>query len=292
MDIRAELKNLMEAKNYTTAFVAQATGISKSTISLWINDNYNGANTKIADKINNFVQREKERTGNNDLPFVDISTVKYISEIGRLCHTQGKIGVCVGRAGLGKTVAVKRYAKEFMDSILIESDSGYTAKSLLKEIHRRLGLSGKGSVYDLMDEVIRKLNQSGRLLIIDEAENLPYRALEIARRIHDKTGVGVLLVGRGVLLENLKGYNNQYDQLYSRVKYTKIIDGILIQDVIKILEASGQDSELASTYLKYSEGNTRLLEHLISHSINIAKINGKDKVDIAVIRETSKMLMK
>ena len=28
MDIRAELKNLMEAKNYTTAFVAQATGIN------------------------------------------------------------------------------------------------------------------------------------------------------------------------------------------------------------------------------------------------------------------------
>ena len=134
MDIRTELKNLMETKNYTTAFVAQATGISKSTISLWINDNYNGANTKIADKINNFVQREKERTGNNDLPFVDISTVKYISEIGRLCHTQGKIGVCVGKAGLGKTVAVKKYTKEFMDSILIESDSGYTAKSLLKEI--------------------------------------------------------------------------------------------------------------------------------------------------------------
>lgn len=36
MDIRTELKNLMETKNYTTAFVAQATGISKSTISLWI----------------------------------------------------------------------------------------------------------------------------------------------------------------------------------------------------------------------------------------------------------------
>ena len=256
MDIRAELKNLMEAKNYTTAFVAQATGISKSTISLWINDNYNGANTKIADKINNFVQREKERTGNNDLPFVDISTVKYISEIGRLCHTQGKIGVCVGKAGLGKTVAVKKYTKEFMDSILIESDSGYTAKSLLKEIHRRLGLSGKGSVYDLMDEVIRKLNQSGRLLIIDEAENLPYRALEITRRIHDKTGIGILLVGRGILLENLKGYNNQYDQLYSRVKFTKVIDKILIQDVIKIF-----------------------------------KFNGKAEVDDVVIKQTSKLLM-
>lgn len=291
MDIRAELKDLMEHRNYSTAFVATATGLAKSTISMWINGNYNGKNDKITDTINNFIQRERERNIENDLPFVDISIVKYVSEIGRLCHTQGKIGVCVGRAGLGKTVAVKKYTKEFLDSILIESDSGYTAKSLLKEIHRRLGLSGKGSVYDLMGEVVRKLNQSGRLLIIDEAENLPYRALEITRRIHDKTGVGVLLIGRSILLENLKGYNNQYDQLYSRVKYTKIIDGLLIQDVMKILESIGQNPKLAQTYLLYSDGNTRRLEHLISHSISVAKFNGKAEVDDAVIKQTSKLLM-
>ena len=206
MDIRAELRDLMEKNSYSTAYISTATGLAKSTISMWLNGTYNGKNDKVTDAINNFIQRERERAVENDLPFVNISIVKYISEIARLCHTQGKIGVCVGRAGLGKTVAVKKYTQEFLDSILIESDSGYTAKSLLKEIHRRLGLSGKGSVYDLMGEVVRKLNQSGRLLIIDEAENLPYRALEITRRIHDKTGVGVLLIGRGILLENLKGY--------------------------------------------------------------------------------------
>lgn len=291
MDIRAELRELMDSHNYSTAFVANATGLTKSTISMWLNGNYNGKNDKITDAMNNFIQREKERSVENDLPFVDISIVKYVSEIGRLCHTQGKIGVCVGRAGLGKTVAVKKYTKDFQDSILIESDSGYTAKSLLKEIHRRLGLSGKGSVYDLMDEVVRKLNQSGRLLIVDEAENLPYRALEITRRIHDKTGVGVLLIGRSILLENLKGYNNQYDQLYSRVKYTKIIDRLLIQDVIKILESIGQDTKLAETYLLYSDGNTRRLEHLISHSISVAKFNRKAMVDETVIKQTSKLLM-
>nr|DAX72901.1 MAG TPA: putative ATPase [Caudoviricetes sp.] len=291
MDIRAELRDLMEKNSYSTAYISTATGLAKSTISMWLNGTYNGKNDKVTDAINNFIQRERERAVENDLPFVNISIVKYISEIARLCHTQGKIGVCVGRAGLGKTVAVKKYTQEFLDSILIESDSGYTAKSLLKEIHRRLGLSGKGSVYDLMSEVVRKLNQSGRLLIIDEAENLPYRALEITRRIHDKTGVGVLLIGRGILLENLKGYNNQYDQLYSRVKYTKIIDSLLLQDVIKILETIEQNTELAETYLQYSGGNTRRLEHLISHSISIAKFNGKAEVDNAVIKQTSKLLM-
>ena len=288
MDIRAELRDFMEANNLTTTYVATATGLAKSTISMWMKGNYNVKSDKITDTINNFIQREKERSLQHDLPVVEISMIKYISEIARLCHTQGRIG---GIAGLGKTVAVKRYAKEFMDAILIESDSGYTAKSLLKEIHRRLGLSGKGSVYDLMGETVRKLNQSGRLLIIDEAENLPYRALEITRRIHDKTGVGVLLIGRNILLENLRGYNNQYDQLYSRVQYTKIIDRLLLADVVKILESINQNPKLAETYLLYSNGNTRRLEHLISHSISVAKMNGKAEVDDAVIKQTSKLLM-
>lgn len=291
MDIRTQLKDYMESTGASFAIISNRTGIAKSTINMWLKSTYKGDNAKIADIILNFLQREKESTANDELPFCDISIVKYISEIARLCHTKGKIGVCAGVAGLGKTVAVKKYVKEYMDSILIESDSGYTAKSLLKEIHKRLGLSGKGSVYDLMGEVVSKLNQSGRLLIVDEAENLPYRALEITRRIHDKTGVGVLLVGRNILFENLRGYNNQYDQLYSRVKYHKSLDKILIQDVIKILESIGQNTDLAQTYLLYSNGNTRRLEHLITHSISIARFNGKAQVDDTVIKHTSKMLM-
>ena len=291
MDIKTELRELMDTLKISMTYVSTGTGIAKSTISMWLNDNYNGNVDKIADKINNFIRREKERAINVELPITDISISKYISEIGRLCHTKGKIGVCAGRAGLGKTIAVKEYTKSFLDTILIESDSGYTAKSLLLEIHKRLGLSGKGCAYDLMNEVVNKLHNSGRLLIIDEAENLPYRALEITRRIHDKTGVGVLLVGRNILFENLRGYNNQYDQLYSRVKYHKLLDKLLLQDVIKILESAGQNTELAETYLLYSDGNTRRLEHLISHSISIAKINGKAEVDSAVIKHTSKLLM-
>ena len=291
MDIKTQLRELMQRNNYSIAHISTATGIAKSTISMWMNGNYNGKIDKITDKINNFIQREKERTDNEELPIADISILKYIFEIGRLCHTKGKIGVCAGKAGLGKTVAVKEYTKQYLDSILIESDSGYTAKSLLLEIHKRLGLSGKGSVYDLMGEVVNKLNNSGRLLIIDEAENLPYRALEITRRIHDKTGVGVLLVGRHILFENLRGFNNQYDQLYSRVKYHKFLDKLLIQDVIKILELTGQNPALAETYLMYSDGNTRKLEHLITHSISIARFIGKAEVDGAVIKKTSKLLM-
>ena len=40
MDIRAELKNMMEEKGLTIVFVATAIGVAKSTISMWINGTY------------------------------------------------------------------------------------------------------------------------------------------------------------------------------------------------------------------------------------------------------------
>ena len=55
----------------------------------------------------------------------------------------------------------------------------------------------------------------------------------------------------------------------------------------KILESAKQDPELAEVFLQYSAGNTRRLEHLISHSISVAKFNGKTQVDSAVIKQTS-----
>lgn len=70
-----------------------------------------------------------------------------------------------------------------------------------------------------------------------------------------------------------------------------MLDKLPLQDVIKILESVGQNPDLAETYLYFSGGNTRKLEHLISHSISVAKRNGKAEVDNAVIRKTSELLM-
>ncbi|CRL44634.1 hypothetical protein SGGMMB4_01839 [Sodalis glossinidius str. 'morsitans'] len=53
------------------------------------------------------------------------------------------------------------------------------------------------------------------LVLVDEAELLPYRALEVLRRIHDSFGVAIVLAGMPRLLLNLKGSRGEYAQLYS-----------------------------------------------------------------------------
>ena len=288
---KAELKELMNSYDLTNSYVAKATGLSPATVSRWINNSYNADDKNVIEKINNFIKREKARYNNWTLPIKDISILQFVTEVARLCHTRGRIGVCVGAAGLGKTVAAKLYVEKYMDAILIESNYSYTARSILLELHDKLGLSCKGSAYSLMKEVIDKLKDSGRLIIVDEAENLRREALEITRAIHDKTNVGLLLIGREVLLQNLRGRQNQYDQLYSRVMYKKYLDGLVLNDVKDIIAGAGQKPELALTYLGACRGNTRRLEHLICNSISIAELNGCAEVDETIVKETSKMLM-
>ena len=287
MDLKEKFINLLKKKNYSYADVVQATELTKTDISRWLNHDYTGKDNRIIDVVNNFIEREEARVVEEEIPYIETSTVKYVHEISRVCHTSGKIGVCTGQPGLGKTYAIKKYTDKYLDSILIESDSSYSAKALLLDIHKRLNLSGTGTTYKLKCEVLNKLYNSGRFLIIDEADKLKYSALEMARRIHDKTGIGILLIGASELYLHM----TEYKQLYSRVKYYKSLNKLSIQDVMKVLEAMHIDLSLASTYLKYSDGNMRTLSNLISHSLFIARINKKDRIDELVIEKSSLLLM-
>jgi DNA transposition AAA+ family ATPase len=290
MDLKEELRNLMRERKYSFQAVGRATSLSPTTLNLWLNDNYTGNTDKIADVVNNFIQREKERVYKRTIPFVETSIAKHIFEIARMCHINGEIGVCYGRAGLGKTIAAKEYTKHYLDSILIETDPGFNTKTLLIEFHKRLGLSLKGNIYKMTDEVIQKLRGSGRLIIVDEAENLPYKALELIRRIHDKTEIGILLIGMPALVENLRGEKEQYEQLYSRVGVSKKLGSLKIQDIEIILESISQDKKLSESYLEHSRGNTRVLSKLIMRSPRVAAIN-QTAICPEIIEETSKMLI-
>ncbi|WP_332832834.1 hypothetical protein [Escherichia coli] len=52
-----------------------------------------------------------------------------------------------------------------------------TARALLGELCRQLGVKVRGSIHELIEVCVRELRDSGRLLMVDEAELLPYRAL-------------------------------------------------------------------------------------------------------------------
>lgn len=272
--LQERFKKMLEQKQCTISSAARSTDLSAATIHLWLNEKYKGNVEKISKAVEQFIEREELRANNIDIPFVETSVAQDVYEIANTCHIENEIGVCCGYAGLGKTYAVKMYALEHTDVILIEADFGYTPKVLFSEIHKELGFEGTGALHNMVVDIVDKLKNSGRLIIVDEAENLPYRALELLRRIYDKAKVGILLVGMPKLLKNLKGDKGQYTQLYSRVGVLAELKPIVDNDILNI--ASKITPNSVSIYSKLSAfrgGNTRVLTKLLVRASRIATLN-------------------
>lgn len=291
--LQQELRELMEEQGFNMSGVSRATGISNTALSQWASNSYPGNVARIEEAVRSFIGRQRERTRlpKRVIGFVETSVAQRVFEVARICHLDGEIGVAYGAAGLGKTEAIKQYTGQNPDVILIEADLGHTAKILFSELHRKLGMDGLGTVHAMFEDVVEKLKGSGRLIIVDEAEHLPYRALELLRRVYDKAGVGVLLVGMPRLISNLRGKRGEYAQLYSRVGIAGKLETLRGEDTEAIVKAALPGSNgVWKTFHEACCGNTRVLSKLLASSLRIADLNGQ-AVNAEIVRETAKMLI-
>lgn len=240
MSVHAELNDLMTRKGYSQTQVARAIGKSAATINQYLQGKYAGDVPAIDALARSFINREAEKEKSQKITarFVPTVTSRKGMEVIRYAHLDGDLNVIFGAAGLGKTMILREYAAQHRDALLIEADPGYTARVVLEELCGLLGISKRGNMHELSEACIAALRDSGRLLMVDEAENLPYRALETLRRIHDKSGIGMVLAGMPRLIINLKGKRGEYQQLYSRVGFALCLGDSLPQSDITDIAVS------------------------------------------------------
>ena len=143
----------------------------------------------------------------------------------------------------------------------------------------------------MFSDIVDKLKSSGRLIIIDEAEHLPYKSLELVRRIYDKANVGILLVGMPRLITNLKGEKRQYAQLFSRVGMYAKLEVLNDDDKQAIISSLLPNYKPIYPILSaFCAGNTRVLTKLLVRAIRIAELN-EVEVDEEVIKASVKQIL-
>ncbi len=292
MSLKEDLINLQKEKNYTSKYIAKALNISGTSLSMWLNDAYKGNIQRIEDAVANFLKIEKLRNKRVKLGFVHTNIVDDVFEAAKTCHVENEIGVCCGNAGLGKTFAVKKYTIDNPNTILIEADLGYTPRVLFSEIHKKLGYDGCGTIHSMFVNIIDKLKSSGRLIIIDEAEHLPYKSLELLRRVYDKAEVGILLVGMPRLIMNLEGEKRQYAQLYSRVGIVSQLNSLSSEDISTIISSViPNPTSVYPLLAEYSAGNTRVLTKLLVRATRIAELNNMEVNEDVVKASIGQIIM-
>ncbi|EBU2258142.1 AAA family ATPase [Salmonella enterica] len=296
MDIVTQLKDVMDAHGYSQGQVARAIGRSSATMNQYLQGKYNGDIADMEERISNFIRRvrEKQNALRIDERFVSTPTARKGLEVLAYAHQECEICVLYGAAGLGKTITLKEYARRDDAVIFIEADPGYTARTLLEELCGRLRLSKNGNIHTLIDLCVEKLKGTGRLLIIDEAELLPYRALEVIRRLHDKAGIGVVMAGMPRLITNLKGRRGEFAQLYSRVALALDMGNSLDRedfDQIAVdLMPEAEDQKIRNALYDQSKGNARRLFKLARGVYRTCDISKKD-VSVTAIEKFSEMLI-
>lgn len=288
-----ELRTLMDSKGYQQKQVAQLLGVSVATVSLYLKGEYNGNVADIDRKVDELIERDKAKVveAKYNAAFVPTLAARRGMEVMAFAHVEGEINVIYGSAGLGKTQMLKEYARRNSSAVLIEVDPSCTPKVLLRKIAETVGANARGVNNELLDSIVSKLKGSERLLMIDEAELLSTRSLEFIRRIHDLTGVGVVLAGMPRLLINLKGKNNELAQLYSRVGFACDLGNALSEEDLGLLaESALGTSEFNAPLIKASNGNARRLSKLMRGVVQSSEIN-QTPISKELVEQYSKMLI-
>lgn len=150
-----QLRQFLETSGMSQNKAADRMGVSRSALSGYLNGKYDGDIAGMDKKAALFLEQEGDRAELKklDIPYVETGTAKKMKGWLGLAAWLGQLGIVYGGAGLGKTTVLKQYAAANPLALLIEPDTGYTAKVLLQEICHALDLNGRGNIHELTERV-------------------------------------------------------------------------------------------------------------------------------------------
>lgn len=231
------LKKYLIDTGKTQTAVAKELDVSTGMLSSFIKGTYKAPHTVIP-KVQELLQiREKKKVAPKEPEYKETSISRTVLNTIKYCHVQGKVGVVYGDPGIGKTMAFREYLRENGLAIGITINPTYASITGVNELlAEQLGVRERVT-RKITRDIVAKLKDSGRVIIIDEAQHLTTRTLNHLRCISDESGVGICLIGNLEVYTRLKGTGKaDFAQLFSRVGMAKPVMTVNIshEDVTKV----------------------------------------------------------
>ena len=210
----------------TQASAAGQIGISDAALSQWLRGRYPGDEAAVAAKAARWLESRAARAAlAAQLPEAPawIETRAASRVIAALNYAQlaADVAVVYGGAGVGKTVAARRYAESRPNVWVATMTAGSrTIGPCLERCALAVGIRHVPSrSWRIESALVDRVRGAAGLLVVDEAQHLDVRALEGLRGIHDAGGVGLALLGSELVYARLTGGGRSasYAQLFSRV---------------------------------------------------------------------------
>ena len=296
-NIREALRGYMEEHEMSIAAVARLIGVSRSTLSKWLNGR---EDKKIERRIWSLLTDGDIEIGR----FVETGVVRTVWEIIEEVYELARVGqeeiaVIVAEAGWGKTRALLEYRQRNPHKVVyLRVSPTHTERSLVEEIADELGLGIRGATRTMVKRIVEALRVDKRVLVIDEAQALTVRRLEVLRTIHDEAKVGMVLAGvpeLEILLRFGRG-REHLPQLFTRVGYFFRIDAdeaTKIKTCEELLTGWGLklEEKVKADVVRMGVSNgIRAMERMVRRAVKIADLNARP-VDEQVVRAARQFLL-
>jgi len=167
-------------------------------------------------------QHARARAASIDEEFVHTRVAKAILAAARLVHENKTMGLLLAPSGVGKSRCAQAINQHYVGSAYVRIISGYHhPRGFAHALSLKLELLGNAvaahRTMTRIERIMDRLQNSDRMLIIDEAQKLNDPALEFLRDVHDTTGVPILLFATADLHDRLmRTIGPDHGQLYSR----------------------------------------------------------------------------
>ena len=300
--IEATNQFLEENTEVSQEKLAKMAGISGSSLSAFLKGQYAGRAENVAKKVQQVLDDEAARSSAVMAvrePDVVMTTVMREMEAGlQYATNRNDILVVYGAPGIGKTVTLRRWCAGHANSIFFTASPNiHNGRDVMEEVLEAMGKRQTGRNKALEKAIIQALTGTNRTIIIDEAHFLRLSALETLRRIHDVTGVPLILVGNPAILDIINEQNKTLTgQFFSRAVRIALSHKATMDDVKSIVLQNGVDmnQDCLDELYKVASGNgaLRVMTKLFlfawtvacaaKHSIGMSDIEQARKVIISV----------
>ncbi|RWG12263.1 MAG: ATP-binding protein [Mesorhizobium sp.] len=196
------------------------------------------------------------------------------------------IGMFSGFSGYGKTMAAD-YCRNVTGAVMIEVFDSWTRKKFCASLLIELGNpTPRGSLSDMMDEIIQRLGDGDdRLVIIDEAHTAVDRGMvELIRQINKLAHSPILLVGEELLPKKLAQYENADNLVLERV----LAQPCDVQDARALarlyMPSIDIADDLIAAFVKETGGRARRIVSTLQAAQAWAINNGATALNVATYR--------
>jgi DNA transposition AAA+ family ATPase len=288
----------LKVQGLSQAEGARLVGCSPATLSQVLSDQYKGDTERYVEKMSRALAREDRRAGAPKAPgFASTSVVQEILPALRTAHDEGVMVVVMGDSGVGKTEACRCYCQAEPETILVTvppagpERRGRSVRPVLMDLMSALGLTAglNAGTADLVQAIGRKLQGSGRLIIVDEIDYADESLLQPLRHIHDLAGCGIAMVATPAFVKRLRARRSAtINQVLNRLADVVQVGTLTEDDVDLLLEGFGLDKAAQAAARLGAHGVARRLVHGIKRAQRLAQ---GGKLDAGTIGKAFSTLM-